>query len=361
MLESTLWFFGQIFVCLLMLVLGARLGSRGGRGALLAMGVCLTLLFAWGLRIIAPTLYLNVIPLDVLVYIEGTANVPIFMLFIGLVWRYPHDARARRAGPPLIALACFYFLWNGMWMVMPYAQGKESLYEPFLHPAAHGGVITQYSHESCVAAAAATAMLAAGINKPVSEAEMIRLTDTRVLRGSTVARAARGLRRHLADTGIKVDVVDVNADGAANLASLDMPVLAPLRSGIGSLHMVVIYGHPPRLMDVFAPLDSRKLDWWTRVTTGKGFDRTDAALDAAEDHGDGIVRRRVTPPEPLFRFAVRWFAHFPSDLRDYVIVGNPMPEESDVAVNVPPGIQVMRIERFRKIYAGPTIFFHHAQ
>lgn len=359
MLESTLWFFAQIIVCIGLLLVGARLGSRGGRGALATMAVCLALLLAWALRVIEPTLYYNIIPLDVLVYIEGTANVPIFMLFIGTVWRYPHDARARRAGPPLIALAFFYFLWNAMWMVLPYPKGKETIHEPYLHPAAHGGVITQYSSDSCVAAAAATAMLAAGIDRPVSEADMIRLTDTRVMRGSTVARAARGLRRYLAGTGIKVDVVDVNADGCANLASLDMPVLAPIKSGIGSLHMVVIYGHPPRLMDVFEPLDSRKLDWWTQVTTGRTGQRaSDLESEAAETptaQSDELDR----PPVPLFRFAARWFTYFPADLRDYVIIGNPILEDSDVAVNVPRGIQVVEIRRFRKLYAGPTIFFHH--
>lgn len=359
MLESTLWFFGQILLALAMLFVGARLGSRGGRGALLAMALCLALLLAWALRVVQPTLYYNVIPLDVLVYIEGTANVPIFMLFIGTVWKYPHDERARRAGPPLIALAFVYFVWNGLWMILPYPKGKEAIfYEPYLHPAAHGGVITQYSNDACVAAAAATAMLAAGIDMPVSEAEMIRLTDTRLLRGSTVARAARGLRRYLEGSGINVEVVDVNADGCANLASLDMPVLTPIKSGIGSLHMVVVYGHPPKLMDVFEPLDSRELDWWAQVTTGKRRARGEGA-ESTDSPVPGVDAWEYEGPVPLFRYAVRWFMHFPSDMGNYVIIGNPLPEESDVAVNVPRGIQVVSIERFRKLYAGPTIFFHH--
>ncbi len=352
MLESTLWFCGQIVLSLLMLLVGCRLGARGGRAAVGVMGLCLALLLAWALRVLQPTLYYNVIPLDILVYLEGTANVPIFMLFIGVVWRYPHDERARRAGPPLIALAFCYFLWNAMWMVMPYPRGKESIHEPYLHPAAHGGVITQYSRESCVAAAAATAMLASGINRPVSEADMIRLTDTRALRGSTVARATRGLRRYLEGTDIQVEVVAVKADGAANLASLDMPVLAPIKSGLGALHMVVIYGHPPRLMNVFEPLDSRRLDWLAQVTTGQSPGHANSG-----EEGDAAAEPSLQVP--LFRFAVNWFMHFPSDMRNYVIIGNPILEQSDVEVNVPRGIQVVSMERFRQLYAGPAIFFHH--
>ncbi|MCK4872956.1 MAG: hypothetical protein KAS72_09545 [Phycisphaerales bacterium] len=326
MSESVFWFCGQIVFALAMLAVGCKLGKVGGRAAVIAMVASVILLVGWSLRLLQPTLYFNIVPLDILVYIEGTANVPAFMLFIGLVWKHRTDKRAQRAGPPLIALALVYFLWNALWMILPYPLGKQSIQDPYIHAAAHGGVIMQYSSDACVAAAAATAMLAHGIDQPINEAEMIRLTDTRVTRGSTVIRAVRGLRTHLADTEIQVDLVKLDADAAANLATLSLPILAPLKSGIGSLHMVVIYGHPPDREDVFQPDDGR----------------------APTENQRSV---------PLFQFATSWFDHFPKDMREYVIIGNPIPEQSDVAVNVPSGIHIMTMERFRKLYRGPAIVF----
>ena len=390
MLESILWFTGQALFSLFMLFVGRYLGRRGGRAIALTMLTCMFLLLGWSLRALEPTLYFNILPLNLLVYVEGTGNVPIFMLFIGVIWTQQKDLRARRTALPMFILAVLYFLWNGMWMIMPYPTGKESITEPEGGMGSHGAVVFQYSEESCVAAAAATAMLAPGINKPISEADMIRLTETRSTRGSTAIRALYGLRKFLKGSGIEAGLVNINADGAANMASLDLPVLAPVHSGIAMEHMVVIYGHPPRLTDVFDP-DREKhiIDW---IRKGDGDDPplpADAADDAEADPGSADVARgteknsgpeqggktpvyvhidsrtpggnRLDGPsgQPLFQLAVRRFYAHPKDMRDYVIIGNPTPARSEILVNVPRGIQVISMATFRRIYAGPAIFFYH--
>jgi hypothetical protein len=328
MLESVFWFLGQLMLAALAFFAGRQVCRRVSvRTNAVLMIISLAFLLVWGIRLVRPTLFFHLFPLDVLVYVEGTGNVPFFTFFVGLIWDHPTDPRARQAGPPVLLLASIYFIWNGLWMVMPYPHGRTEFVDEYMHPV-HGGVIPQSTNETCVAAAAASAMLASGINQPISEAEMIRLTDTRWLRGSSVARAVRGLRRHLEGTNIEVDMLAINADAAAAVAGFEMPVLAPIKSGYGAVHMVVIYGHPPDWRNVFV---------WTL----------------------GLPRE---PPEEiphgtLFGYLSKRFNNFPKHLGDYVIIGNPLSGPVEVEAYVPRGIEVMTIERFRKLYAGPAVVF----
>ena len=102
------------------------------------------------------------------------------------------------------------------------------------------GVTLQSRGDTCVPAACATALRQMGI--ATTEGEMCHVVMARPGRGSTLARAAYGLRRHLARRGIDVLLENLDADEVMWTARPTRPVLVVIRSSLAADHMVVVMG-----------------------------------------------------------------------------------------------------------------------
>ena len=114
------------------------------------------------------------------------------------------------------------------------------------------GICLQTSHYSCGAAAAAT--LLARIGVPADELEMARLCGTSRL-GTDVLPACRGLRRKLAGTGRRVDIV--RADWEA-LRRRRTPAMAVIAYSFLIDHWVVVLETRADAVVLADPLEGRR-------------------------------------------------------------------------------------------------------
>lgn len=134
-----------------------------------------------------------------------------------------------------VAACAIYFAHGGMWMLEP----SPAMSFPATF-ASKGSAVMQSRDYSCVPAACATALNAMGM--PTTEQVMVDLTNTRPGQGATLIRAYDGLSRRLTDTGIEPILVEISA---ADLASMPLPIVLPLRFNKSNDHMVTILSRHP--------------------------------------------------------------------------------------------------------------------
>jgi ABC-type bacteriocin/lantibiotic exporter with double-glycine peptidase domain len=145
-----------------------------------------------------------------------------------IAWGRVKLPRQRRIVQLAMAVGLIYFLHGGLWML-------QSTPATALGQAQGGTQIMQSQDYSCVPAACATALNRIGISS--SEAEMARLTETRVGNGATTIRALDGLNQRLRGTDMRATLLNVPPD---DLQHMPLPLLTSLQFEQSRAHMVVI-------------------------------------------------------------------------------------------------------------------------
>ncbi|TVQ33562.1 MAG: hypothetical protein EA376_02000 [Phycisphaeraceae bacterium] len=234
------WFIAQALAALAAYLFGRMIGR--GSTSMVEIGLLLlaALAIGWAMRHAYQDALLHILPLEMLVYTEGTLIVPAVMLLAGILSVNQHIRRRHVLGPLLGAFGVLYLCFNGMWMLSPHVDlAEDSGME------AGPGVFAQTREDTCVAASLATALGAPGIGVRTSESEMARLADVRVGQGSTLMRALRAAQLRLDGLGIEARLLNITAEQAVSFASTDVPMLVTLRSGARRRHMVVLQGWTP--------------------------------------------------------------------------------------------------------------------
>ncbi len=241
---SIYWFIAILGVSALSLMLGLHLGrgpkSHGRIG--LIIGVVLLGLWAWLMK--NPAVALEIIPLQVLSRIEGTAAVPVFFAVVGIAWSRSRLSRQRRLVAWAFVLGAIYLIQGGAWML----QSTPSV--GFAQTIKRDQPVRQSQEYSCVPAACATALNILGYY--TTEAEMARLTYTRPGTGSTIIRAMDGLSRRLAGSGYEVKLLQPSYE---ELRRLPMPALTPLQLESTRRHMVTILSVDPDWVEFSDPVE----------------------------------------------------------------------------------------------------------
>jgi hypothetical protein len=233
---SAIWFIILLLIALALVGPGWWLGARKAKAARTgALVATLGLIGVAAIPRFMPTLLHTTLPLCVSIHLEGVLATFPWMILVGLVWAGQFTANLRRAAPLMLVLGVVYFLFGGVWMVLPdiRPQGPETRTEQ--------GLTLQSRNDTCVPAACASALRMMGLE--TTEGEMCRVVMAKPGRGSTLARAAYGLRRYLAPHGIAVRVENPDADEVVWTARPDRPVLVVIRSSLAADDMVVVLGH----------------------------------------------------------------------------------------------------------------------
>ena len=232
---SATWFALLLLIAPAFLAVGWWLGDRKSKRArTVALLATLVLIALAAIPRFKPTLLHTTLPLSVSIYLEGVLATYPWMMLVGLVWAGRFTANLRRAAPLMLLLGIVYFLFGGVWMVLPDVRPYER------ENRTAQGVTLQSRGDTCVPAACATALRQMGI--ATTEGEMCHVVMARPGRGSTLARAAYGLRRHLARRGIDVLLENLDADEVMWTARPTRPVLVVIRSSLAADHMVVVMG-----------------------------------------------------------------------------------------------------------------------
>lgn len=247
---SVALFLAQLALLALAFVIGEMLGRRSAKVAETSALLLAPLAIGWALRSGAQDALLRILPLDVLVYTEGTLILPVAMFVAGAVTgARAHGvewARVWRTGPLLATFGVAFFVNSAMWMLLPAARVAD-----WIPPArvAHTtdarrlpSVFFQSGSESCVAAALATALSASGVGLRMSEADLVELADVRKGVGATMLRAYKGLRDALIRSPFEPVLHVATAEEAIAMATRDRPVVVALRSSLTQSHMVVVFG-----------------------------------------------------------------------------------------------------------------------
>lgn len=231
---SISWFVGLAFAALGMLLLGRRAGHcrQSVSNTVLVLGV-IGVGLAASLRL-RPALLHQMMPLEVSVWLDGLVPVFPWMLLVGVLATGETTQQLRRAAPLMVVLGAVYFLFGGIWMLLPTIRvGAPEDLTPV-------GIILQNRPDTCVPASAANALRMMGV--PASEERMCGIVMAKPTRGSSLARAAYGLRTYLRNYDLSVTLRDIDADQAADTATRERPALIVIRSGFAADHMVVLLG-----------------------------------------------------------------------------------------------------------------------
>lgn len=234
MMLSVSWFCGLAVVAFAMLLIGRRFGrcKPAVSNTVLVLAV-IGVGLAAGLRL-RPVLLHQLIPLDVSIWLDGLVPVFPWMLLTGVLSTGETTHSLRRAAPLMIVLGVVYFLFGGIWMLLPSIHiGEPEEVSP-------AGIIIQNRHDTCVPASAANALRMMGI--PATEERMCSVVMAKPTRGSSLARAAYGLRAYVLQHDLTLSLRDLSADEAVDLANHEKPVLIVIRSGFAADHMVVLLG-----------------------------------------------------------------------------------------------------------------------
>jgi len=216
-------------VCVLAAWAGWRCASTGRRGVRCVLLIAGPLMFGWLWLLQRPTVAIELLPVALLPYLEGTAAAPMFMLILGVAWAHSKTRRQRRLVLLAAGVGAFYLLQGGLWMLQPTPA-------PVLGQERETGLVRQSQSYACVPAACATLLNFHGM--PTSEAEMADLTHTRAGAGSTMIRALAGLRARLHAHPLQPSLHQLSLD---ELRHIDRPLLATIRGGPTFSHMVVIH------------------------------------------------------------------------------------------------------------------------
>ncbi len=242
-LPAISWFITIASCAALAWALGVVIGRShliASRAALLASVV---VLLAWGYLMRHQDVAVQILPTQLLSRIEGVAAVPVFMLIVGIAWSRASMSRQRHVACCAMVIGALFFYQGGGWMIQPTpAMGTSRMMD--------NGMVMQSEDYSCVAAAAATALNRIGV--PTTEAEMVRLTDTRPGRGATTLRAMAAMEQKLRGTGMRVALIaaDFNA-----LQLINPPALTPLQFEKSRLHMVTILDVNPVGLTIADPTE----------------------------------------------------------------------------------------------------------
>lgn len=260
----------------------ARVGVGAARFVSIA-GIGLLLAWAW-LRHnleIATRLF----PDELLLCVEGTLAVPLFMLVIGVAWAHSHRLRQRVAVGLAVMIGVAHFLHGGIWML-------QSTPVAAFGDATKSGMFHQTQDYSCVPAACATALMKLGVS--TTEARMAELTHTRPGMGATVLRAIHGMNRELVNTNYEARVVDLPWEELRRHA---MPALAVTCFETGRRHMVVVLEIKPQVVLIADPAEGKM--WLSRSQ----FEEVYTGQAIVFVPRDGAERRPVGEPPAAHRVA----------------------------------------------------------
>jgi hypothetical protein len=237
MLTSGAWFAGLLGAALLAFWGGRRLGRCPVVLTATVAAIALTVVVVATTFRYRPTLLPMIVGLDTAVWLEGIVAVFPWMVFVGVLHTNLHTVRLRRAAVLMFVLGIVYFLFGAIWMILPTIRmvGGENR-----GPDGAAIVTIQNRPDTCVPSSSATALRLMGV--PASEQLMCEVVLAKPTRGSTLTRAAWGLRDHLEKSGMAVELHDLMPSEIAAVASPDAPVLVVIRSNIAADHMVVVLG-----------------------------------------------------------------------------------------------------------------------
>lgn len=216
-------------------------GSARRAGVWMCFGAGMLVLWCWLFN--HPSVAVLVIPPSVLRYVEGVGGAPFFMFCNAIAWNRSGKVRQRRLAELAMAVGVVYFAHGGLWML-------QSTPQSAMAQDSTSGDVLQSQDYSCVPAACATALNRLGFR--TSEAQMARLTETRVGNGATDIRALDGLNRRLRETNTEARLLAVSLDEVKHLT---MPVLTTLQFEKSRGHMVVIVRIDSRGAMVVDPTD----------------------------------------------------------------------------------------------------------
>tara|TARA_Y100000588_G_scaffold67905_1_gene68889 strand:+ start:459 stop:1259 length:801 start_codon:yes stop_codon:yes gene_type:complete len=225
---SVQWFIFQIVVSTAAFGLGLHVGRTTvlRKSLWLGFGLGILVYGTWLQK--TPSVAVQMVPLWVLPYIEGTAGVPGFMLVIGVFYAHSKLPQQRRLAALAVLLGVIYFFQGGLWML------QVTPTRTFAHNA-DGELVRQSRDYSCVAASCATALRQLGVD--TSESEMAMLTQTRPGTGSTIVRALHGLQIRLSGMGVVPSMLEPSYE---QVMRLEMPILTLLQLELGKQHMVTL-------------------------------------------------------------------------------------------------------------------------
>jgi hypothetical protein len=215
------------------LAAGWAIGHAPKRHAVAGLAASLALVM--GLSLIPrflPAFFPTVLPLELLVWLEGTMAAFPFMVLVGILAAGKFGASWERPKRLLALLGVVYFIFNAIWMVLPDIEPEEEENRSI------GKVTLQTRPDTCAPSAAATLLRRMGYN--YSEAEMCRIVRARPTRGSTLVRTAYGLRHILDPHGYDVTIEPHSAIELATRAVNGKPSLVTIRSGPAADHMVAV-------------------------------------------------------------------------------------------------------------------------
>lgn len=231
---ALLWFGGLAIAAWGMLGLGSFLGERSRAGALAATLLAFGLLIIWAFCKYSPALPATIIPLDVLVWVEGVLATLPWMLLVGVLTRSSATERIHRSRSALVTLGFVYYLYGGIWMLLPTIRPDH--YETV----SNRGVTIQSRHDTCAPSAAATALRYMGFS--ATEYDLCRVVLAKPGKGSSLVRTTWGLSRLLEPYGYRASLEDLTAEEVARVATRDRPVLITIRASAVADHMVAVLG-----------------------------------------------------------------------------------------------------------------------
>ena len=238
MMLSISWFVALAVLALAMLLLGRRFGSCRSSVQNAALIVSVVAVGLAAMLRFRPVLLHHWLPLEISVWLDGLVSVFPWMFMVGVLSTGETTVQLRRSAPLMVVLGVVYFLFGGIWMLLPTIQiGAPEEISP-------SGIIIQNRHDTCVPASAANALRMMGI--PATEQHMCEVVMAKPTRGSSIARAAYGLRDYLRQHDMRVRLLDVSAAEAADRATQKRPALIIIRSGLMADHMVVLLGRTAR-------------------------------------------------------------------------------------------------------------------
>jgi len=214
--------------------LGRQLKLCSKKTARWVMALIVLLIAVAALPRFFPTLLYTLLLLSACVWLEGIPACFPWMLMTGTLWTGPFTKRLRRPARLMVVLGLVYFLFGSIWMILPNVQ------IPVRENRTGYGLTLQARPDTCVAAASATALRMMGIG--TTENEMCYVTMVKPTRGSTLTRAAYGLRDYLKRRNINVVIRNMSAEELSQTATPKRPCLVIISSGAFADHMVVVMG-----------------------------------------------------------------------------------------------------------------------
>jgi hypothetical protein len=234
MLTSIIWFIGLLGLASCSFALGWWIGKQPKWAAQTAILVLVGLIALAALPRFRPALAAEFISLSLLVRFEGLFGVFPWMVLVGVLSSSKLSSQLRRTTPLLLIMGVLYFLYGGIWMILP----TIDIDEP--EQRSQAGVTMQSRHDSCVPSACATAVRRFGIS--TSEAHMCEIVQAKPSRGSTLVRAAWGLRKFLEPHDVDVAVEDLSIDEVVARSKRNRPILITVKSSLVADHMIAVLG-----------------------------------------------------------------------------------------------------------------------